>query len=617
MPDPQTQTDPNGGALTGQSAGISGGTGFFKNLVGTLVNGALQGGVQALAQAQGTPGQRAMSAGIRAPQIAAQQKAQQQEQADEATLRKQRIAMTQVQLLQAKHALSQADEATQKEYHDTMRGWFDHLYQGGDAEIVGGTAEKQADLMQQLQSAKKQFPNDLVSIAPTGFSTNDHPTFGVYHVKNNSIAEAFDFKFPGHEESGIPPMNSTINAGTNATDGTSQFVHEGRKALVEGETSKLSPSDGLDAPQATPDEVKGYLKSIRKPVPDNFDDLYAIAQGQEPKKELNAKSVRNGKEFVVGKDFATSYIHNFSPKYQPDQMANTADIRKTLEKAEGNFAQENGKNAGQAIEDAKNIIERKGGGSPELVQRAQKLIDKAKPWDDRYQKSLKAKDDNKDFEHQKTLFDQRQNDGVDQRGQRLTLDEADETQPVDGFGNPIPNKKISAYKPGQMQQQTAATANTLIEKLGNIESQIKAHANYVGPIGGTIGELKAHFGLGDKEAQKLYDDITTSQSGFTKMHTSRFSKEILDKATTMLNAKMNVQQALGAIESMRETAQIYAKDDKLVSKADYLQTQAAQRDRAVTKAQSYLQRAGWTGGKPTDEQKQKAQALAQSEGQAF
>jgi hypothetical protein len=303
-------------------------------------------------------------------------------------------------------------------------------------------------------------------------------------------------------------------------------------------------------------------------------------------------------------------------------MAKAAEFRKTLDKAEGIYAEENGKNADQAIEDAKTIMENKGGGSPELVQRAQKLITKAQPFADAYQRQLKAaaanKSDNKDFEHQKTLFDQRQNYGIDQNGAKLTLDEADMTQPVDGFGNPIPNKKISAYKPGQMQQQTAATANTLIEKLDGIESQLKANGGkYVGPIGGSIGELKAHLGLGDKEAQKLYNDIMTAQSGFTKMHTSRFSKEILDKATIMLNPKMNMEQFLGAIQSMRETAQIYAKDDKLMSKADYLQLQAAQQDRAVTKAQGYLRRSGWTGGKPTDQQKQAAQRLAQSEGQAF
>jgi hypothetical protein len=624
MPDPQDNSQPvqqQGGMINGGQVGISGGTNFFGNLVQTLVRGAVQGGVAALGQNQSNPYTRSMAAGINAQQVNQQKQQQQQAQADEATMRQQRIAMTQVQYLQAKHALAQADEASQKSAHDTMAGWFDHLYQEGNAEIVGGTSEKDADLAEQLQSAKKQYPNDLVMVAPTGFSTYEHPTKAVFHVKNNSMEGAFDWKLPGHEEAGIPPMSGSIPAGTNSTDGTSLLVHAGRKALVENETSKLAPRDGLDAPQETSDQTKAYMRANKIPIPDNFDDLYAMAQGQEAKTAIPAKSVRNGKEFIVGKDRATDYIHNFSPNYSPDQMAKTAEFRKTLDKAEGNFAEENGKLAGQAIEDAKTIVENKGGGSPELVQRAQKLIDKAKPWDEKYQKQLKANAANKegktDFNEEKVLFDQRIQDGRDQRGGKLTLDEAGDTQPVDGYGNPIPLKEVSAYKPGQMQQQTAATAGTLLEKLDRIEQVIKSHPTYIGPIGGSVGELKAHYGLGNKEAQSLYDDLLTAQSGFTKMHTSRFSKEILDKATTMLNAKMNTEQALGAIQSMRNTAQLYQKDDKLVSKADYLRSQQELKDRLLTRAQGYLQKAGWTGGKPTDDQKAKAKQLAAAEGQSF
>jgi hypothetical protein len=625
MPDPQTDdTQPvqqQGGMINGGHAGITGGTGFFGNLVATLVRGAVQGGVAELGQNQGTPGARAMAAGVNAQQVQQQKQKQESAEQDEATLRKQRIALTQVQYLQAKHALGQADEATQKAAHDHMAGWFDHLYQEDNAEIHGGTSDNQADLQQSLQDAKKQFPDDLSVIAPVGYSNSEHPTYAVFHVKNNSMEKAFDWKLPGHEEAGIPPMTGTVPAKTNATDGSSLVISNGRKALVENETSKLAPRDGLDAPQESPEQVKAYMRSIKIPVPDNFDDVFAVAQGQEPKKELPTKSVRNGKVFEVGKDRATDYIHNFSPGYKPDQMAKAAEFRKALDKVEGNYAEENGKLAAQAIETAKGIVENKGGGSPELVQRAQRVIDKAKPFAAKYQQEVNAKaatkENKDDFKENQILFNQRMTEGQDQNGRKLTLEEASDTQPIDAYGNPIPLKLVSAYKPGQMQQQTAATAVTLLATLDRIEKVVQAHPTYIGPIGGSVGELKAHYGLGTKEAQSLYDDLLTAQSGFTKMHTSRFSKEILDKATTMLNAKMNSGQAMGAIQSMRNTAQLYEKDDKLMSKADYLRAQQETKERMLTKMQGYLQKVGWQGGKPTDQQKQAAQQLAKSEGQNF
>src|SRR5579863_5421378 len=114
MPDSQDNSQPvqqQGGMINGGQMGISGGTGFFGNLVSTLVRGAIQGGVAALGQNQSNPYTRSMAAGINAQQVNQQKQQQQSAQADEATMRQQRIAMTQVQYLQAKHALAQADEA--------------------------------------------------------------------------------------------------------------------------------------------------------------------------------------------------------------------------------------------------------------------------------------------------------------------------------------------------------------------------------------------------------------------------------------------------------------------------------------------------------------------------
>jgi hypothetical protein len=61
----------------------------------------------------------------------------------------------------------------------------------------------------------------------------------------------------------------------------------------------------------------------------------------------------------------------------------------------------------------------------------------------------------------------------------------------------------------------------------------------------------------------------------TKVHTGRFSAEILHKMGNMLKAGMHPGQFVGGLNSIDEVMNRYSKEDQLVTVADYKQMQQA------------------------------------------
>lgn len=158
-------------------------------------------------------------------------------------------------------------------------------------------------------------------------------------------------------------------------------------------------------------------------------------------------------------------------------------------------------------------------------------------------------------------------------GERLSLSNAPDSMFVDSKGRPVPQNEQSFYKPSQNERQTADTARQVLAISATLRAAVQKNQNLVGPLLGNSKSALSKLGFGDAESQKMLDDIAFLQSGATKMHTSRFSNEILKKMGNMIKPGMNTQQFTGALNSIDEVAGRYAKEDQLVTVADYKQMQ--------------------------------------------
>jgi hypothetical protein len=160
-------------------------------------------------------------------------------------------------------------------------------------------------------------------------------------------------------------------------------------------------------------------------------------------------------------------------------------------------------------------------------------------------------------------------------GEKLTLTNAPDSMLVDAKGRPVPQNMQSFYKPSQNERQTADTARQALAISADLRAAVQKNPNLVGPLLGNSKEGLAKFGFGDEQAQKFLDDISFLQSAATKVHTGRFSSEILKKMGNMIKPGMNAQQFVGGLNSIDEVMGRYAVEDKLVTVADYKSMQQA------------------------------------------
>jgi hypothetical protein len=158
-------------------------------------------------------------------------------------------------------------------------------------------------------------------------------------------------------------------------------------------------------------------------------------------------------------------------------------------------------------------------------------------------------------------------------GEKLTLANAPDSMLVDAKGRPVPQNMQSFYKPSQNERQTADTARQALAISADLRAAVQKNPNLVGPLLGNSKEGLAKLGFGTEQAQKFLDDISFLQSASTKVHTGRFSAEILHKMGNMIKPGMNAQQFVGGLNSIDEVMQRYSKEDQLVTVADYKQMQ--------------------------------------------
>jgi len=160
--------------------------------------------------------------------------------------------------------------------------------------------------------------------------------------------------------------------------------------------------------------------------------------------------------------------------------------------------------------------------------------------------------------------------------ERLTLQNAPDSMLVDPSGNVVPQNEQGLYKPTAQQKQTADTARQVLAISADLQAQIARNPALIGPLSGNSAKAFAPFGIGTEAAQKMLDNVSLLQSAVTKMHTGRFSSEILKKSGSLIFPGMNPQQFAGAMDSLKDVAGRYANEDQLQTVASFRQQQAKQ-----------------------------------------
>jgi hypothetical protein len=158
-------------------------------------------------------------------------------------------------------------------------------------------------------------------------------------------------------------------------------------------------------------------------------------------------------------------------------------------------------------------------------------------------------------------------------GENLSLDNAPPSALVDASGNVIPQDLVSAYKPTAQQRQTADTARQVLAISSDLQAALQQNPNLAGPLSGRSKAAIAKLGYGDAQSQKFLDDVSFLQSAATRMHTGRFSSEILKKMDNIIQPGMNVDQFNGALSSVNDVANRYANEDRLTTVQDYQRQQ--------------------------------------------
>jgi hypothetical protein len=159
-------------------------------------------------------------------------------------------------------------------------------------------------------------------------------------------------------------------------------------------------------------------------------------------------------------------------------------------------------------------------------------------------------------------------------GEALSLDNAAPSMLVTSAGQVIPQDLVSTYKPTSQERQTADTARQVLQISAGLQAELNKNPNLAGPLSGRSKSAIAKLGYGDAQAQKFLDDIEFLRSASVKMHTGRFSNEILKKMNSLIQPGMNSDQFQGALSSINDVASRYADEDRLTTVSDYKQRTA-------------------------------------------
>lgn len=155
----------------------------------------------------------------------------------------------------------------------------------------------------------------------------------------------------------------------------------------------------------------------------------------------------------------------------------------------------------------------------------------------------------------------------------LSLDNAPDSMLVTASGQVIPQDMVSTYKPTAQERQTGDTARQVLAISAGLQAELQKNPALAGPLSGRSKKAIAKLGYGDSQSQKFLDDIAFLTSASTKMHTGRFSSEILKKMDSLIQPGMNSDQFQGALSSINSVASRYASEDQLVTVGQFKQQQ--------------------------------------------
>lgn len=144
--------------------------------------------------------------------------------------------------------------------------------------------------------------------------------------------------------------------------------------------------------------------------------------------------------------------------------------------------------------------------------------------------------------------------------ERLTLDNAPDEFMVDQkTGLPVPTSQLAVRKPSMQETNRAQFARSVLHILDSIDAK-KKDVFAKGPVIGPLGVLVGKAGLSSGDRQAYQDYVGLAQSAATGAHVGgRFSVEVLNKMSTMLNTTMNQSQFEGAEEALRDVMDAYSK----------------------------------------------------------
>jgi hypothetical protein len=159
-------------------------------------------------------------------------------------------------------------------------------------------------------------------------------------------------------------------------------------------------------------------------------------------------------------------------------------------------------------------------------------------------------------------------------GEVLNLNNAPPSALVNpSTGQVIPQDMISLYKPTGEEKQTADTARQVLAISKDLKDQITKNPNLIGPLQGRDQQALQKLGFSSQDAAKMIDNVSLLQSAATKMHTGRFSTQILQKSENLVKPGMGKDEFLGSLDSINDVATRYANEDKLTTVYEYQQRQ--------------------------------------------
>jgi hypothetical protein len=159
-------------------------------------------------------------------------------------------------------------------------------------------------------------------------------------------------------------------------------------------------------------------------------------------------------------------------------------------------------------------------------------------------------------------------------GETLNLSNAPPSALVNpATGEVVPQNMIALYKPTMNERQTADTARQVLAISQDLKNEVAKNPDLIGPLAGRSKEGLQKLGLNSADSSKLLDDLSFLQSAATKMHTGRFSAEIMQKMGSLIKPGMNADEFRGGLESINDVAQRYANEDKLTTVYEFQQRQ--------------------------------------------